>query len=209
MGLLTGSEFSDDLQLMLGNRGFTPIQLLRWLNFGYFDVAGAIDFPELDLSTSPSLALNGNALPVPADAMVIKVIKDVTADVKLNWLPLDEFMRPKVSSGQPIYWTRDGSTIHFRPSLGKIVPAAPHSITIYYKKEPVAITSGTRSVFARTWDVAILKLAGSHALYSLGEEARGAALYNAAIAYMQTRLTEENLNALYRGLEPSLPKVGA
>ena len=43
MGLMTLADFQTDLQSALGDKGLANAKLNRWINAGYYDLAGAVE----------------------------------------------------------------------------------------------------------------------------------------------------------------------
>ena len=77
---------------------------------------------------------------------------------------------------------------------------------IVHKEAPVILSSsGAKTVLADIWDPAVFLLAVHHGLLALGEEQRSASWLGRAISYIQSKVTEQDIQAVTPGLDPSLP----
>lgn len=203
MGLLTLAEFRTDIQSALGDLSFDSARVDRWVNFGYLDLASSVDFEILDEdSTTPTVASTDN-IAAPSNNLIIKLVKDITNDQMLEWVPKAEyFRRASTPTGTPTCWTRHKDEIKLNP-----VPSEVVSLFVVYKTPPTALSAdGDLSVFADAWDPAIFLLAVHHALLALGREQRSITWLTRAITYIQTRITEADFHSSSPGLGASLPQ---
>lgn len=203
MGYMTLSDFRIDLQSALGDRGLHDPRLDRFINFGYLDLCGAVDFEVLEAQdVSQSTAIGNQNLNVPANAMLVRIVRDTTVGRLLGWIPKVEFYRRAFTpNAAPLNWTRDGAVIKLNPT-----PNAVDAMLIIYKKTPVLLAATTDvSVIPDIWDPAIFLLSVHHALLALGEEQRSTTWLARAISYIQSRMTENDLHENASGLGASIP----
>lgn len=206
MGFMTLDNFRTDLQSALGDRGIVNERLDRWINFGYLDICGSIDFEVLDEEdTTQSISTGANTANVPAGALIVKLVKDTTNDNLLGWIPKPEFHRLSASAtGAPTKWTRHKNQIFVHPK-----PTATTAIRIIYKKPPTRLINATDvTVLPDVWDAAVFMLAVSYGMLALGEEQRAGVWLQRVVHYIQTRMTEERMHSGESGLGLSLPVVG-
>ena len=201
MGILTLADFRTDLQSALGDRGIGNARLDRWINFGYLDLAGSVDFATMDANTSTNTVNATQTIAVATNALFIKFIKDTTSDALLAWTPSVELFRRNITpTAQPDSWTREGDSIYLHP-----VPDGVYALVQYYKKPPTVLSaSGDKTVFADTWDDAVYNLAVHHALLVLNEEQRATVWLARAISYIGSRITEADYHGSSAGLGASL-----
>jgi hypothetical protein len=204
MGFMTLDDFRTDLQSALGDRGLGNPKLDRWVNFAYLDLAGAISFESLEDDITRSTVAANRAVAAPGNTLAIKVVRDTTNDRLLSWIPKPEYFRRSASaSGQPTHWTRHGEEILLHP-----IPDDVFSLDIFYQTMPDRLTSpADTTILPDTWDVAIHLLSVYHGLQATGEEQRASAWWARAVNYIQTRLSEDLLQATSSGLGLSLPPI--
>ncbi len=202
MGLLTLANFRTDLQSALGDRGITDGRLDRWINFGYLDLAGAVEFEIL--ANDESIATTGSTqtITAPTNTLIIQFIKDTTSDNLLGWIPKQEMFRRAITpTDTPLNWTRHKTLIYLHP-----VPDGIFNLMVATMEPPAALSSASGvSLFPDTWDPAIFMLSVHHALLALGEEQRSSAWLARGITYIQSRITEQDLQSAGAGLGASIP----
>lgn len=189
MGYMALSDFRTEVQSALGNRDFSDARLDRWINFGYLDLVGAIDFEEL-ISTTPlntQIGLTSYTIPVD-DVRLIQLIQDNTNQNLLQFINKAEFYRlDLVTQGTPIKWTRVGDLISLNPT-----PSAIVQLTIVYARDADRLINvGDVTVLPDTWDAAVVLLATYHGLLAIGQEQRATQWFARAVNYIQSRVTQE------------------
>lgn len=202
MGYMTLANFRTDIESALGDRGIGSTRIDRWVNFGYHDLGGSVDFEVLEKNTTTATVDATQTIAVPTGTEIIKLIKDTTNDVLLGWLPKAELFRRSITpTAKPTHWTRHGNLIYLHP-----VPNAIINEFIIHKDAPARLTtSGATSVFSDIWDPAIFLLAVHQGLLALGEEQRSAAFLGRAISYIQSKITETDMHMEASGLGGSMP----
>jgi len=205
MGYMTLDDYRTDVQSALGDRGFGNERLDRWINFGYLDLAGSVDFEVLDDSEVVATVAATQTIDAPDNAMIVKLVRDTTSDNLLGWNPKAElFRKSMVTQGVPLNWTRHKDLIYLSP-----IPDAEYSLLVIFKTPPDRLAVSTAvSVFPDIWDPAIFQLSVHHALLAIGDEQRSASWLSRAVTYIQTRMTEADLHADASGLGASLPPSG-
>lgn len=201
MGLLKLLDFRDELDVTFGERNVDPIHYNRWINYAYFDLCTSVDFDvlddELDITT---VALTRSYDDPAGDYIIIKHVRDETNDYALTWLPKEDFFRlTAADNGEPKRWTLHKEKLWFYPN-----PDGAYSLLAIFKELPDALAEdGDPTVLHAGWDAAVSMLASHYGYMAMGEEARGIAWFNRAIAYIQSRMTDEGLQKNVPGLLPS------
>jgi hypothetical protein len=204
MGFMTLENFRDDLESAMGDRGIGELRLARWVNFGYIDISGAIEFEMLE-TTSQFTTSNGNrSIPVPSNVMIVKGVRDRSNDRLLGWIQKNEyFRRSSLSTGQPTQWSRHGNEILLYP-----VPDGGYSIDVMYQTFPtLLINDSDTTILPNMWDVAVHQLSVYYGLQTVGEEQRASLWYNRAVNYIQSRMTEDIHRATTAGLSLANPPI--
>ncbi len=202
MGLMTLADFRTDVQSALGDRGLENAKLDRWINAGYYDLGGSVDFETLETSTTTPTVGSVQTIAVPSGTEIVKFIKDLTNDTLLGWVPkLELFRRSITPESTAINWTRHADLIYLHP-----VPIGVQSMFIVHKDAPTVLSAvGDLTVFPVVWDSAVFLLAVHHALLALGEDQRSASWLGRAISYIGTRITEVDMHSESAGLGASIP----
>lgn len=201
MGVLTLADFRTDVGTALGSQGRPTFQLDRWVNQGYLDVVGAVDFDVFDqYQTVPTVADTPD-IALPVGTVIVKTVKDETSDVNLGWIPQAEYFRRKVTpTGPPTAFTRLKDLIKLNP-----VPDAIYSLLVITKKDPDSLVQDNDvTAIPSTWDTAVFLLAVHHAWLTLNQEQRAAVWLGRAVTYMQSRITEKDFYTGITGLEKSI-----
>jgi hypothetical protein len=188
MGVMSLANFRDDLRSALGGRiELADPRLTVWVNVGYFDVAGAVDFHQLFTHSDVNTVIGTAEYDIPAGVVSIRTLYDKVAKNRLGRLEIPELFRlDQTVAGVPKKYARVGNKFILNP-----VPADVRAIEVVGFKEPAPLAADADvTVLPRTWDVAILMLATSHALLILNEEQRSAFWQNKALAYIESRLIE-------------------
>ncbi len=202
MGLMSLDDLRTDVQSALGDKGITNSRLDRWINFGYLDLGGSVDFEILEGDTTTATSTGVQTIAVPTDTEIIKLIKDTTNDTLLGWIPKVEMFRRSITpTAVPINWTRHGNLIYLHP-----VPNGTINMFIVHKDAPAILSSGSDiTVFADIWDPAVFLLAVHQGLLALGEDQRSASWLGRAISYIQSKITEVDMHVISSGLGASIP----
>ena len=202
MGQLTLANFRTDVESALGDRSIGNTRVDRWINAGYLDVTGSVNFETLVNDTSTNTVGSTGTIAIPTDAEIVTFIKDTTNDNLLGWLPKNElFRRDATTEGTATHWTRHADLIYLRP-----VPSGVQAMFIAYKKSPALLaSSGTTTDIPDIWDTAVFLMAVQHALLALGEEQRSASWLARGITYITSRITEEDIQSQAAGLGASIP----
>jgi hypothetical protein len=203
MGLMTLADFREDLQSALGERGYANARLDRWINFGYLDLTGAVEFEVLADDEEIDTANGQNYIATPDNALIVTAVRDNDNDNILAWIPKTEYLRRlQATSGDPTHWTRHKDTILLHP-----VPDAVIALGVYTIEPPaiLALVSDT-TVLPDTWDPAVFQLSVHHALLATADEQRAVAWLSRAIAYIGSRITESDYHGSREGLGASIPR---
>lgn len=202
MGLMTLENFRADLQSALGDKGINNPRLDNWIHFANLDLAGSVNFEDLTVRTTLPTVIAQPYVAVPDNVLIVVLVRDITNDNLLGWLPKAEYYRRSQSTtGPPDNWTRDKDELLLHP-----VPDAIVDLLVITKGTPTKMAApGDTTIYPDIWDPAILLLAAHHGLLALGEDQRSAAWLARAITYIQSRMTEDVLHADMAGLGASIP----
>lgn len=191
MGAIVLSDFRDDVQAALGERNLLPAALNRYVNYGYQELTGAIKFEELEADENiVTVASQAEITPLNS-FLTVRFVKDLTNDNLLQWVPKAEYYRRSSSlTGVPEVWTRHAGDVLLHP-----LPSGVFSIFIAEKIEPTLLSADADvTVIPSAWDQAVFLLSVHYGLLGLGEEQRASVWLSRAVAYAQSRLTEEDLD---------------
>jgi hypothetical protein len=200
MGLLTLQNFRDDLQGALGNLQYGDSELDRWINMAYLDLASSVDFEVFDGDTPRATVDGQNYVLCPANVLIVRLVRDETTDYLLGWVRKAEYYRKSQSAqGPPRKWTRHGNKVMLHP-----VPDAVYNILLVTKLSPTPLTLPAHiTEIPPVWDSAVQTLSMYYALGARGQEARAESWLRRTVVYVQSRITEEGLEANLDGLGAS------
>lgn len=198
MGFFTLEDFREELSSVLGQRGTGDRRLDRWINFGYLDLTGALDFDELNDLYELNVTASQNTYDVPAKTRMVKAVVNEDTDRLLDYVDPTEFFRlDRTKTAEPLRWTRYADNILLHPT-----PADSATFTVMRKVDPDRLEEyDDVTVLSDTWDAAIHMLSVYHGFLALAEnEARANAWMTRAIMYIQTRATQEEMFVKESGL---------
>jgi len=206
MGLMTLEDFRTDLQSALGDRGIDNPRLDRWINHAYMDLTGGVRFEDLTEINDSETVAGVATISRPTDTRKVLIVKDVTNDNLLGWIPKNEYLRRSSAlSGIPENWTEIENLIYLYPK-----PSGVLSIMTVYLRDPVPLQNPTDLTdISAVWDTVIWMLSVRYGLMALGEEQRASFWLSNALAYIQSKLTEDEIQAMTSGLGRSLPNTMA
>lgn len=166
----------------------------------YHDIASGVDFVELTDTSSPATSAGpGNwSLSAPANLITVEHIRNATSDYLLGWIPVVEFLRlPRATLGPPKKWSRRETSILLYPT-----PDAVYTLEIDYKRTPAKLSlDADVTILPPYVDTAIWLLATSYGFQAVGEDARAISWLNRVIAYLSSRITEQDFSSMIEGLE--------
>lgn len=186
MGLKNLGDFRDVLDEILGRRGHTPAKLDNWIHDGYYDLTGAVDFQELNRTSTAVIAVGDNSVTLPTDMQWVRgPVRDVTDDSMLIYEDQTNFLgRDEDAVGIPSHWTRIGNTLRVWTT-----PEVATKIRLLYNIFPPRfVDESDVTVLPPTWDRVIEMYAAYHALLTLGENANATDWLSRAVAYQRSRL---------------------
>lgn len=188
MGYMDLADFRTEVQSSVGDRDFPDARLDRWINFGYLDLVGAIDFEEFTTSNAFSTVAGQTTYTIPADTRLIQIVKDVTNQKSLQFIDKTEFYRLNGTlQDLPLKWTRVGDQVLLHP-----IPSGVFSINTIYKRDAIRLTDPTdETMLPDTWDAAVTLLSVYHGLLAIGQEQRATQWFARAVNYIQSRVTQE------------------
>ena len=191
MGFKTLGNFREDLQLALGNRGFTDIQLDNWINVGLFDLAGKHIFEEYKVGFQGTIAADANVLvqvvPDPileAPLLGFLEISNDTEDIMLTKISRARYnlMDPE-ERGQVQHWYRQGPNILVWPYAEVDTEIKGDAL----QQPDLLVDPNDTTILEATWDRAIHLLAMFHSLSDLEEPNRAVYFANTASRYVSER----------------------
>lgn len=195
MGVVTLLNFRTDVISALAGRvkeADDAVQMNRWINAGYLEVTGAVDFPELDDVFNVATSSGVNEYAGPTDSAGWIGVYDESNDTLLERVTLNQlYRRDRSTNDTPEFWTRRGDTLILSPT-----PDAVINERILHKITPALLDDDSdKTAIPGTWDQAIYMLAVSNGHLSFAEENRATFWRNNAVAYIQSRFTEGNVIA--------------
>lgn len=194
MGLRTLAQFRDSLEFNLGNRGLGKDQLNLWINDGLLDITSSVDFRALE--DKIELTFNGSSsAPIPDNVVNVRFVQDISSHRLLTPLPEVEMLRRPL--GVPSHWSRFGNTIRVN---SVIFDSENPQLHAYVRIEHPLLEGDTdTTVLPQMWDIAVAYLATHHGFLSLGEGELSVVWLSRAINYIQTRMTDEDLESSLSG----------
>lgn len=198
MGLMELSDFRDELDAILGDRVDDNDRLDRWVNFGYLDLSGALDFDELNDLHDLNVQSGTADYDVPDSTRLIKAVVDNDEGEYLDYVdPTEYFRLDRSVSGDALRWTRFANKIRLHPT-----PSSNADFLVLRKIDPTLLDGDTdTTVIPATWDTAVHILSVYHGLLALDErETKVNSWLSRAITYIQTRATQEEMFAKESGL---------
>lgn len=195
MGVTTLLNFRTDVIAALASR-ITELdnsaQINRWINAGYMEVTGAVDFPELDDVFNVATSSGVDEYAGPTDSAGWVGVYDESNDTLLERVTLSQlYRRDRSTNDTPEFWSRKGDTLILSPKPDTVI-----NERIIHKKTPALLDDDADlTSIPGTWDQAIYLLAVSNGHLSFAEENRATFWRNLAVAYIQSRFTEGNVIA--------------
>lgn len=199
MGQTTLAETRYRLGFVLGNVNAETSLFDTWINAGYFEVVGAVQFDKFREVIEIDFAAGTNYVEVDSilDGRVLSFSRllDYSGEVELEYTNPDVFQQFKAAEGDSTLWTISGGRLRIWET-----PASAFTVTATAIVEPPRLSLPTDvTEIPSTWDEAIFLLSAEKALLDLGEETRAVGYANRAIAYMQSRLGDGDFNMRREG----------
>jgi hypothetical protein len=190
----TLESMRNDLDLELGSRpDVDEDRLDRWINRAYFDMATALQFPELEGSFELSTVAAEHLYLVPSH--LLKIL-----DISLT-LDRSYFRRLRVSDGDPKIYHRTGSLLVIYPA-----PEEVRAIAIDARFRPIALTAAHHSpVFGQEWHEGVQLLARVKAHKALLEWDLAREAENEWTAWMRRREDPAGAEDEGRVIKSSVP----
>jgi hypothetical protein len=199
MGLKTLPMFEADLQLALGNRGFSVDQLDNWINTGLTDLTSQWEFEELDGMDSEVVLAGINTF-TPAAIEGITGMANATNKLFMTRIEEPAWQRlDPLTKGQPKQWFRRAGDIFVWPT-----PNADTTFQIEKLATHPPLVGVSTTLLQSMWDRAVHLLAMAHALTDLEEAERSAFFFNSASRYIDKRIDLRKVDGRATG-EPVQP----
>lgn len=191
MGYITLADYRTEIQVNLGSRALANSSLDRYINFGYLDVCSAINADLLDSESSLSTSSGSAYVSIPANTLVVKYMRNVSADALMSWTPFaDIHGRKSTPLGAPSRWNVYGGRVYLRP-----IPDNVYSLIAFLRKSPTRLMGGTdASILGDEFDTCIMFLANYHGFLLNGEEERAAYWLSLAINNLQTKIVRDDID---------------
>lgn len=200
MGVKTLVDFEADLQLALGNRGFSTPQLDNWINTGLLDLTTQWEFEELDAQEIIPLLSGVNTF-TPAAIEGITGLANVTDGLFMTRIEEPAWQRlDSVAKGQPKQWFRRAGDILVWPTPDKDVQFEIEKLATH----PPLVDPTDATVLQSMWDRGVHLLAMGHALTDLEEAERSVFFFNSASRYISKRIDLRKVDGRATG-EPVQP----
>ncbi len=184
MSRMTAQDFVSFVRLGVSetSESLSDSQILRLLNQSYLEIASAVNFPELDESTTITTSSGTAEYEVGSDAdniIYINDIVDTTNGIQLreiNRYQYDQYTQSSSSSGTPVYWLMTGVGSNSRKQITFFpTPSGAASVVVHYRKKPDDLElspSPTTPILPQAWDDSLLYRTISRAWRLLGDMTR-------------------------------------
>ncbi len=200
MGALTLKQFRSLVlanPLLQGQGDIDNDLIDAWINLGYAEVTGAVEFEELTHCASLNTVDGVSEYNMPVNFAGIISIQDRTSGAKLARISLRDMHRKTFDErGYPTYYARKERGIIIWP-----VPDGIYSFHAYFVRDMTPLAeAGDRTVLPATWDKAVLLFAQENALrnYNMFDAADKA--FMRSIQMMRSRLTSADLDEPQEGM---------
>lgn len=191
MGLKNLAAFSSQLESILGDRGLGSGKTKNWINTAYFELTGGFDFEELHETSKESFAIDQEDVLLPTDLQWLRSCHNDTEKEAIIGIDEDNFwlLEDKPDGGKPEHWTRLGNSLRIWPKTDAVI-----TLRINYNKFPPKLDLDKDvTLLTPTWDRAIEMFAIYHATLDLGEEVRAAEWLSRGMAYVRSRLLQQEM----------------
>lgn len=198
MGQRTLKQFREILEFNLGNRGLDAPQLDLWINDGLLDLTSSVDFRNLENAIELKFNSTSTAT-IPDHVVNIRFIQDASRRKLLDPLPEVEFLRRPLLD-YPTHWSRFGTDIRVNAIVRDDIGDDPDVIVAFVREEhPLLVDDEDKTKLPQAWDLAITYLSTHHGFLVLGEEELSAVWLSRAISYIQSRMTDEDMESSLSG----------
>lgn len=193
MGNYTLQQFRDRLQATLGNKGFSDLELDLWINAGYAEVHGAVQFdnafPLLATVNILEGASEGSGMVNVASIDSVTIDEEGVVLIQTSVENILSRQKEGRQRGKPQYYARYGDTLLVYPVADK-----DYAIKVIGESSPAPLSNSTeRTPFHSTWDNAVHMFAAAHAFFDLGEDERGLFWFERAVRYAGSRKTDAEM----------------
>lgn len=196
MGYLTLENFMEDISMNLGGKTPGPTRLKRWFNYAYLNLASYQRFDELETTGSLTIVQGTTSYAKPTDFLgLIKIeIKDATTDPATRYVTLQKMKREfheLTDQAQPTHYKLRETNIIVWPE-----PDQTYTGYISYVFTPVRLAAASDvTIFAASWDVALVMLGTHHALLSLNRQEEADRWLGRFLGYVASRVKEIDVSA--------------
>lgn len=171
MGVLTGQDFRDKLQIMLGNRGFPNSQLDYWINLGLQKLTGEYEFSVLLNEVNGTVTKDTDTITLAAPATNLAGIisvRNVTDDLRVTKIDWEKYTALDTDDRGPVrHWLRFAENLRVWPS-----PQVDTTLKLTYQMYHPALTPTTPTKLIAAYDRPIILYSAYHALTDLEEPNR-------------------------------------
>lgn len=191
MGIYQLSDFRTRMNAALGDRGHTDAELDLWINAGYFELVGAVEFERLKSIEDLSIVSGTSEYPVTG-ILAITGITIESISKRLIKTSVENLQgRARTQSGRPRYWAWAEGNIVLWPT-----PDSNYDAVYIAINEPDRLTADAdQTVLPGTWDTAIHMLGTAQAFLDLGEDQRSLYWHDRAMKYAGSRMTDAEYGA--------------
>ncbi len=184
------SDFHDDVQFALGNKGLGDTLMTRFINDAYLDVCGAVDIEDIIETGADTTADGTEAYSVPSGAIVVKNVVDTSNNYLLEFQPKSMFLGERDGTAsarsKPKAWTRVDDELWLSP-----IPDDAYGLLILFKEVPTLLVDDTDELaIPEIWEPAVYMLAVHYGMMAQGDENRAMMWLQRAATYVQTRISD-------------------
>lgn len=180
MGLMTLEDFRTELHEQFGARGVGNERMTLWINLGYFELCGKMEFEILQCQQYFATVDGSYVYELPDKFLGVVSIWDVTNKKRLRKKDTSDAGLLDVNStnkSQPEWWMQRSNGFWLYP-----VPNGAYEIQIIYMKEPTKLINAIdTTILPQSWDLSVLLLAKHFGHLSFKELDQSTACYQRAM----------------------------
>lgn len=193
MGLMTLARFQAHITANPAIQGLTGIdlELVRdWVNMGYFELIGAVEFDALKKCASLTTVQDVRSYKLPTRFIDLIGLQDRSSGTFITKTNLRNLQRLSSNeTGYPRFWTRKEDALVLWP-----LPDDEYDMFVYYVAEPLPLTASTDvTILSSTWDKAILLFALESALRENNQFDAADKVFTRVMANIKSRIKDGEL----------------
>lgn len=199
MGFMTLADFRDELAHVGGGAGLSRERLNRYVNAGYFEVAGAKPFRSLITTATLALVDQTGSYSLPTGVLGVITVRNTNTDHprRFREVSLENFqLYDRSLDGEPTHFAYDANNIYVHPMPDATYDA--DELFVIYRREPTVLSgSADKTVLPAAFDMAISGFSKYYMLQNLGKNNEARNWFLRANSIMTSRIGD--LEYMYEG----------